>query len=286
VPYLAVTPVEFQSLDNWGASARGLLPVEATMMVAIPELDGATGSMVYGGRSGAAHVACTGCSKGCTFESVAGAHDMHSCSERADALSARVQRLIALRRSEKAERKVAAVLFNFPPNAGNTGTAAFLGVFESLYNTLAAMQREGYTVEMPASVDALRERIITGNAERYGAQANVHALVTSDDHVRREKYLKEIEAAWGPAPGRQQSDGSRIFVLGERFGNVFVGIQPAFGHEGDPMRLLFEKGFAPTHALPLAARRFRRPCGAALRHARRARVHARQTKRPDRAVLA
>jgi magnesium chelatase subunit H len=27
-----------------------------------------------------------------------------------------------------------------------------------------------------------------------------------------------------------------------------VGIQPAFGFEGDPMRLLFEKGFAPTHA--------------------------------------
>jgi magnesium chelatase subunit H len=29
---------------------------------------------------------------------------------------------------------------------------------------------------------------------------------------------------------------------------VFVGVQPAFGYEGDPMRLLFEKGFAPTHA--------------------------------------
>ncbi|MCK7474803.1 MAG: cobaltochelatase subunit CobN [Rhodopseudomonas palustris] len=35
------------------------------------------------------------------------------------------------------------VLFNFPPNAGNTGTAAFLSVFESLYNTLQAMQRAG-----------------------------------------------------------------------------------------------------------------------------------------------
>jgi magnesium chelatase subunit H len=262
VPYLAVTPVEFQSLDNWGASARGLLPVEATMMVAIPELDGATGSMVYGGRSGAAHVACTGCSKGCTFESVAGAHDMHSCSERADALSARVSRLIALRRADKAQRKVAAVLFNFPPNAGNTGTAAFLGVFESLFNTLAAMQREGYSVEMPASVDELRNRLIKGNAERFGAQANVHAFVTSDEHVRREKYLKEIEATWGPAPGRQQSDGSRIFVLGERFGNVFVGIQPAFGHEGDPMRLLFEKGFAPTHAFSAFYRWLREDFGA------------------------
>ena len=60
VPYLAVTPVEFQTLDQWGGSSRGLLPVEATMMVAIPELDGATGSMVFGGRGSAEHIACTG----------------------------------------------------------------------------------------------------------------------------------------------------------------------------------------------------------------------------------
>jgi magnesium chelatase subunit H len=36
--------------------------------------------------------------------------------------------------------------------------------------------------------------------------------------------------------------------MGARFGNVFVGVQPAFGWEGDPMRLLFEGNFAPTHA--------------------------------------
>ena len=49
-------------------------------------------------------------------------------------------------------------------------------------------------------------------------------------------------------PAAQQSDGSGLFVLGAQFGNVFVGMQPAFGYEGDPMRLLFERGFAPTHA--------------------------------------
>ena len=37
-------------------------------------------------------------------------------------------------------------------------------------------------------------------------------------------------------------------MLGARFGNVFVGVQPAFGYEGDPMRLLFEGRFTPTHA--------------------------------------
>ena len=72
----------------------------------------------------------------------------------------------------------------------------------------------------------------------------------------------EIEAQWGPAPGKQQSDGSSIFVLGERFGNVFVGIQPAFGYEGDPMRLLFEKGFAPTHAFSAFYRWLREDFGA------------------------
>jgi hypothetical protein len=66
--------------------------------------------------------------------------------------------------------------------------------------------------------------------------------------VRDTPWLAEIEAVWGPAPGRDQSDGRGVFVLGAQFGNVFVGIQPTFGYEGDPMRLLFERGFAPTHA--------------------------------------
>jgi magnesium chelatase subunit H len=248
VPYIAVAPLEFQTLDQWGGSERGLMPVESTIMVAIPELDGATGSMVFGGRGSANHVACTGCVRACAFDASDTGHDMHTCSERADMLAARIGRLVDLRRSERAQRKVALVIFNFPPNAGATGTAAFLSVFESLYNTLAAMKREGYVVDMPESVDALREGVIQGNAERYGAQANVHARIPANDHVKRERWLKQIEAQWGPAPGQQQSDGSSIHVLGERYGNVFVGIQPGFGYEGDPMRLLFEKGFAPTHA--------------------------------------
>ncbi len=248
VPYLAVSPVEFQTLEHWGDSDRGLLPVEATMMVALPELDGSSGSMVYGGRSDAAGRACTGCHRNCTFPPADGAQDMQSCIERAEMLAARIAKLIALRRSERAQRKVAVVLFNFPPNAGSTGTAAFLSVFESLYNTLAAMQRAGYTVDVPADVDALRHAVLKGNAEMHGSPANVFAKVSADDHVRRETWLKEIESQWGPAPGRHQTDGRSIYLLGARFGNVLVSVQPAMGIEGDPMRLLFDKGFAPTHA--------------------------------------
>ncbi|MFN3672761.1 MAG: magnesium chelatase subunit H, partial [Bosea sp. (in: a-proteobacteria)] len=243
VPYLAAQALEFQTLEAWNGSERGLMPVEATMMVAIPELDGATGPMVFGGRSETSR-------------------DMQVCVERAALLAARTEKLVTLRRTQRAMRKLAIVLFNFPPNAGNTGTAAFLAVFESLFNTLKALKAGGYTVDLPASVDALRQSILHGNASRFGADANVHTRINVNDHVRRERHLAEIEAQWGPAPGRQLSDGSSLFVLGQSFGNVLVGIQPGFGYEGDPMRLLFEKGFAPTHAFSAFYRYLREDFGA------------------------
>ena len=232
VPYIAAQPVEFQTLEEWESSERGLHPIETTMMIAIPELDGAAGGVVFGGRS----------------VKDQGERGMRVHAERAATLASRVTKLVNLRAAPKHDRKIAIVLFNFPPNAGAVGTAAFLSVFESLHNTLKAMRAEGYTVDVPDTAATLQDRLLKGNAERFGSDANVVARIAVDDHVRRETWLSEIEAQWGPAPGRQQADGSGIQVLGERFGNVLVSIQPAFGYEGDPMRLLFEKSFTPTHA--------------------------------------
>ena len=248
VPYIAAHPVEFQNLEQWGGSDRGLLPVESTIMVAIPELDGSTVPMVYGGRPGAAGKTCHGCHKECTFTEAHNPQDMFTCIERVGMLAARVGKLVDLRRSERAQRKVAIVLFNFPPNAGNIGSAAYLSVFESVHNLLLGMKARGYTVDEPATTDELREQLLKGNAQQYGADANVHTLISANDHVKRERWLKEIEAQWGPAPGKQLSNGSSIFVLGKQFGNILLAVQPSFGYEGDPMRLLFEHGFAPTHA--------------------------------------
>ncbi|WP_439106990.1 magnesium chelatase subunit H [Congregibacter sp.] len=238
VPYIAAHALEFQSMEQWETSGHGLMPVEATMMVAIPELDGASVPSVYGGRS---DLASTQAASGDT-------HAMCPHPERVSTLADRALRLVELRKTPKSERRVATVIFNFPPNAGNTGTAANLSVFRSLLNTLRALREDGYTVNVPDSVDALRNAIVEGNAARYGAMANVHALISSDDHVTREPHLEEIEAQWGPVPGKQNTDGRSLFILGAQFGNVFVGVQPGFGYEGDPMRLLFERGFSPTHA--------------------------------------
>ena len=244
VPYVAAHPLEFQTLDQWSNSETGLGPVETTMLIALPELDGATNPTVFAGRHGPE--GCSGCGMKCKPK--ASTKAMAPCPERVAKLADRVGRLVDLKRCEKAERKVGIVIFGFPPNSGSVGSAAYLGVWESLWNTLNGLREDGYTVEIPASIDKLRSLVLDGNSNKYGQQANVVAHVTADEIVREDEFLDEVEAQWGPAPGRAQSDGQGVFVLGAHFGNVFVGVQPAFGYEGDPMRLLFEKGFAPTHA--------------------------------------
>ncbi|HQU05188.1 MAG TPA: cobaltochelatase subunit CobN, partial [Acidocella sp.] len=234
VPYISAAPLEFQTIEAWERDSRGLTPVEATLMVALPELDGGIMPMIFGGRrtSGTPHEQRRMCVN----------------PERASKLATRVGRLIRLRKRTRAERKIAIILFNFPPNAGTTGTAAYLSVFASLHNSLKALKVAGYQVDVPDDVEALRQMILTGNSQQHGTPANVACKIPRDTHIRREPHLAEIEKIWGPAPGQQLSDGRDIFIMGAQLGNIFIGIQPAFGYEGDPMRLLFEGSFAPTHA--------------------------------------
>ena len=244
IPYIAAHPLEFQTLGQWSEADQGLGPIETTMLIALPELDGATCPTVFGGRHGPD--GCSGCHYKCPRNEQSRA--MAPCLERVDSLAEKTLRQATLRRKQNADKNVGIVLFGFPPNAGAVGTAAYLNVFESLFNTLHAMKADGYDVEVPETVEALRAAVLEGNAKQYGQEANVAAHVSADEIVRNTPPLKAVEAVWGPAPGKIQSDGRGVFVLGAQFGKVFVGVQPTFGYEGDPMRLLFEKGFAPTHA--------------------------------------
>ena len=244
VPYVAAHPLEFQTLGQWANAPQGLGPIETTMLIALPEIDGATNPTVFAGRHGLD--GCTGCSHMC--KGSVDSRAMSPCFERVASLAEKTQRMAKLRQTKNADKKVGIVLFGFPPNAGAAGTAAYLSVFESLHNTLTAMKADGYSLDVPATVDDLRAEVLGGNSAAYGQPANVAAFVDADTIVRNTPPLKLIESVWGPAPGKVQSDGRSVFVLGRQFGNVFVGLQPTFGYEGDPMRLLFERGFAPTHA--------------------------------------
>ena len=110
-PYVVGQPLEFQSIEAWGASAAGLSPVETTMMVAIPELDGATAPTVFGGRAEGADP-CTGCGRRCRFTPAGAAPRMTACPERADVLAG--WRGIVEQQLRDGDQRVAA-----PPEGGD-----------------------------------------------------------------------------------------------------------------------------------------------------------------------
>lgn len=55
------------------------------------------------------------------------------------------------------------------------------------------------------------------------------------------------EWRWLLCAGQLNSNGRDLLIFGKQFGNVFLGVQPTFGYEGDPMRLLFSRSASPHH---------------------------------------
>ncbi|HLL71630.1 MAG TPA: cobaltochelatase subunit CobN, partial [Pyrinomonadaceae bacterium] len=228
VPFRSAVSLDVQTIEAWRDSRTGLNPVQAGMQIAIPEIDGATEPFVYGGMSAASAAPV-------------------ALEDRCRRIARRLAKWNHLQRAPRSQIKLALVVFCFPPNKGNIGTAADLDVFPSLWEMLARLQKEGYTVEVPSSADELRERLLGGNADSFGATANVAYRMTVEEYRRLCPFAREIEAEWGTAPGAINSFGGTLLVQGLQLGNVFIGVQPTFGYEGDPMKMLMARGGAPHH---------------------------------------
>ena len=68
-----------------------------------------------------------------------------------------------------------------------------------------------------------------------------------EEYERLTPYYERLEENWGKPPGNLNSDGQNLLIYGCHFGNIFVGVQPTFGYEGDPMRLLYSRSASPHH---------------------------------------
>lgn len=221
LPYRSAVSLDTQTIEAWHDSQTGLNPVQAGMQIAIPEIDGATEPFVYGGipRRG---------------------HEPVALQDRCTRLARRLRRWQKLQTAPRDEIKLAIVLFCFPPSKGNIGTAADLDVFPGLYDVLQRLRSEGYQVELPESADELRDRLLGGNSAAFGATANVAYRMGRDEYRRLCPYVREIETDWNAIT-------SSLPVQGIHLGNMFIGVQPTFGFEGDPMRMMMARSGSPHH---------------------------------------
>ncbi|QSV54911.1 MAG: magnesium chelatase subunit H [Dolichospermum sp. UKL201] len=229
-PYMVALPLVFQTTEEWLDSDLGLHPIQVALQIAIPELDGAIEPIILSGKDGA------------TGRAIA-------LQDRVEIVAQRALKWANLRRKPKLDKKVAITVFSFPPDKGNVGTAAYLDVFGSIFEVLQGLRNNGYDVQdIPANAQELLEQVIHDAQAQYNSpELNVAYKMSVPEYEALTPYSHRLEENWGPPPGNLNSDGQNLLIYGKQFGNVFIGVQPTFGYEGDPMRLLFSRSASPHH---------------------------------------
>ncbi|MCP6762652.1 MAG: magnesium chelatase subunit H [Fischerella sp. CENA71] len=229
-PYMVALPLVFQTTEEWLDSDLGLHPIQVALQIAIPELDGAIEPIILSGRDGT------------TGKAIA-------LQDRIEAVAQRAFKWANLRRKPKLNKKVAITVFSFPPDKGNVGTAAYLDVFGSIYEVMKALKNNGYDVQdLPENAQALMQEVIHDAQAQYSSpELNIAYRMSVPEYEALTPYSQRLEENWGPPPGHLNSDGQNLLIYGKQFGNVFIGVQPTFGYEGDPMRLLFSRSASPHH---------------------------------------
>ena len=262
IPYIVAAPLLIQDIHSW--VRKGIGGLQSVVLYALPELDGAIDTIPLGGLVG---------------------EDIYLIPERVKRLTGRVNNWIKLRRKEKGDRKVAIILYGFPPGYGATGTAALLNVPKSLQKLLTALKKEGYNVDnIPEDGEEILKQVKTADdfisysapkspklgtfsppelgeggriASELGEKGQNHPQnwgkggkntvdVKTLDRWLGYILINKIQKQWGNLTQTGiKTIGDKFQIGGIQLGNVWIGVQPPLGIAGDPMRLMFEKDLTP-----------------------------------------
>ncbi|MCG6135621.1 MAG: magnesium chelatase subunit H [Nostoc sp. LLA-1] len=233
VPYIVAAPLLIQDIYSW--TRQGISGLQSVVLYALPELDGAIDAVPLGGLVG---------------------EKIYLVPERVQRLIGRLHSWIALRQKAASQRKIAIILYGFPPGYGAVGTAALLNVPRSLLKFLNALKDQGYDVgELPEDgeelirwVKAADEKIETTSSPLPTPDSPLPNTVNARTLEKWLGYLRtsRIEKQWKSLTGTGiKTYGDEFQIGGVQLGNVWIGVQPPLGLQGDPMRLMFERDLTP-----------------------------------------
>ena len=224
VPVLQTLPSLAMDGAQWAQSKDGLAQTDIASYYSPSELAGMTDPMLVSARD-----AATG--------------TLQSLPAQINAVAGKAAALLRLQRTPPAGRRVAMLVYNYPPGEANFG-ASFLNVPRSVNNMLAAMQSAGYRTEIPGA-DALIAQVQATMKAYYPVDGGdaLQPLLDNGlaDSLPLSRYVawfralpaetqRRIEAYWG-APEKSTMlrpvAGEPAFVIPRvQFGNVVVLRQP------------------------------------------------------------
>jgi len=247
VPVINASPMYLGEIQNWLKSERGLSPIEIITQITMPELDGCIEPIIPCGHENV----------GFDPNIRSDVKTMAPIPDRLDRISKRIHGWLRLRRKENAEKRVAIILYNYPPDDSGIGTSGYLNTMESVKKILTALKDEGYTTdELPDSLDDIFIRQGISNSEYRRIITKNSIMVRDEDYLNWFKALPdhardEMIERWNDPPGDILTYKNRFIIPGIVLGNIFIGIQPS--HGGDykdiekSLALYHDKTIPPHH---------------------------------------
>lgn len=247
VPVLQTLPSLAMDAAQWARSKDGLAQADIASYYSPSELAGMTDPMLVSARDAASGT-------------------LQPLPAQIDAVAAKAAALLRLQRTPASQRRVAMLVYNYPPGEANFG-ASFLNVPRSVNNMLAAMKSAGYSTELPGA-DALIAQVQATMKAYYptGQDDALQPLLERGlaDAMPLSRYLawfrtlpaetqRRIEAYWGPPEKStmlRPVAGEPAFVIPRvRFGNVVVLRQPPRFEPGtqvvDKARQVYHRSAVP-----------------------------------------
>ncbi len=170
-----------------------------------------------------------------------GSRRYHPIEERCSMVADMAYLWAQLGRKNNSEKKVAILLYMYPPRNDLAGGASGLDTLESVAELLKSLSAAGYYLDwIPENGRELTDRLISGitndtswlsdeeiesrSADRIPASDYERWLSREPDSIR-----EKLESSWGKAPGDVHTIGGEMLIPGFIDGNVFVGFQPDRG---------------------------------------------------------
>ncbi len=235
--------------DRWLASPVGLGPLDLTLQVALPELDGRITTRIVAFREQERADARLGC-----------ALTRHRADPEALAWVAELaDRWLRLRSTAASQRRVALVLANYPTRNARLANGVGLDTPASVALTLAELQRSGHdlggpSVPVPRDGEGLVRALLDGRTPdpESDHRAPLDRLPLATYRAWYDTLPDDARAAleqhWGPPEKDPGLDGGGFAIAGRRWGSVVVLLQPSRGYERDAALSYHSPDLPPTHA--------------------------------------
>ena len=199
-----------RKITDWDKSVKGLSPMEIIVHIMLPELDGVVEVVPIAALCGKQN------------NRIADLQELRLIEHRFEKLTARSESYITLRNKNNKDKRIAFVLYNYPPGEGNVGGGSFLDTFKSIERITLKMKNTGYRCDQISASDLEETFMNNGvcnsaqwsNREAVKTRYSLEKYVTDTGSNLHKLMINRISKDWGNPPGRIMSDDESFLIPG------------------------------------------------------------------------